>query len=65
MDYYEVEYTIENLADDLKKKQSSEREQQDEYNPNSMMRNTQNNYKNSINIPKMPSMPSMGKMPKM
>lgn len=67
MDYYELEYTIENLLDDLKKKNKSEEEEQKKYDSGSMMKSAQNGYKGSINIPKMPglSVPNFsGKMPK-
>jgi hypothetical protein len=58
MPYYELEYTVENLADDLKKKQKAhedEHKAQNSSQPNYMNKNPYSNLGKSINIPKMPS----------
>lgn len=61
--YYELEYTIENLADDLKKKQKSQEDEQKQYSSQtpSAKNNPYSNVGKSINIPKMPSLGSMTK----
>lgn len=56
--YYELEYTVENLADDLKKKQKAhddEQKSQSGSQSSSMSKNPYSNIGKSINIPKMPS----------
>lgn len=58
MPYYELEYTVENLADDLKKKQKAhddEQKSQSGSQPSSMNKNPYSNLGKSINIPKMPN----------
>lgn len=56
--YYELEYTVENLADDLKKKQKAhddENKANSSSQSSSMNKNPYSNLGKSINIPKMPS----------
>lgn len=54
--YYELEYTVENLVEDLKKRNKESTEQE-----NTALGNTaQSNPMKSINTPKIPS---MGKIP--
>lgn len=58
MPYYELEYTVENLADDLKKKQKAhddEQKGQSSAQSSSMNKNPYSNLGKSINIPKMPN----------
>ena len=71
--FYELEYTIENLTNDLKNKRDAEEEQNQtgDYNASSYMKqankmtsNAKSNYGKSINIPKMPKVPNIGKMPR-
>ena len=59
----ELEYTFENLAEDLKKKQKAHEDEQKQYSSQtpSMKNNPYSNIGKSINIPKMPNMGSMGK----
>ncbi len=60
--YYELEYTIENLADDLKKKQKAQEDENKAQNTQQSSLTGNNPYSNlgkSINIPKMPSLGSM------
>lgn len=57
--YYELEYTVENLADDIKKRQKAQEEEEKEYSSNYLKNNKNNPYSNlgkTINIPKMPSL---------
>ena len=65
MDYYELEYTVENLADDLKKKQKAHDDEQKSQSTQQAGLNKNNPYSNlgkSINIPKMPSLGSMPRL---
>lgn len=68
--FYEIEYTIENLTNDIKNRNEQEEEQAQKYDPGAyqsqaskMMKGQQSNYGKSINIPKMPSMPSSPRIP--
>lgn len=70
MCFYEVEYTIENLTNDLKNKQETEENQANGHDADSylskskkMMSGSKNSFGKSINTPKIPKMPSM-KSPK-
>jgi len=65
MDYYELEYTVENLADDLKKKQKAHDDEQKHQSGQSASMTKNNPYSNmgkSINIPKMPGLGSMPRL---
>lgn len=70
MPFYEIEYTIENLTNDLKNKQDAEEAQHSNMDAGSYMNKSskmisgaKKNFGKSINTPKMPKMPSM-KSPK-
>ena len=63
MPFYEVEYTIENLTNDLQKKQEAEQQQHEGHDAGSymkqgtkMMNNAKSGNAKSINTPKMPNM---------
>jgi len=56
--YYELEYTIENLVDDLKKRNKENEDQQSQQDVSKYI--GQSNQMKSINTPKMPS---LGKTP--
>jgi hypothetical protein len=65
MDYYELEYTVENLAEDLKKKQKAHEDEQKSQSGQSASMSKNNPYSSlgkSINIPKMPSLGSMPRL---
>ena len=64
--FYELEYTIENLTNDLKNKQEAEERQAEGHDAGSYMKQGKNmmsgaktNVGKSINTPKMPKMPSI------
>jgi hypothetical protein len=70
--FYEIEYTIENLTNDVKNRKDSEEEQMNNYNTSDYMsqakKMTGNSQSNplgkSINIPKMPKMPGNTRIPR-
>lgn len=72
MPFYEIEYTIENLTNDIKNRKDSEDEQMKNYNPSDYTNNAKkmmgNNGSNplgkSINTPKMPKMPTQARIPR-
>lgn len=64
--FYEIEYTIENLTNDLKNKRDAEEEQSSAHNTSSytnqsknMLSGAKSNLGKTINSPKMPKMPNM------
>lgn len=70
--FYEIEYTIDNLTNDVKNRRDSEEEQMKNYNPSDysksakkmMGNNSSNPLGKSINTPKMPKMPAPPRIPR-
>lgn len=69
--FYEIEYTFDNLSDDIKKRNEQEQTENGDMNPKSMMSQSQKSMKQqqsgfgkSINTPKMPSMPKSPSIPR-